>query len=164
MLKKALMDRGMKPCENLDPCLYCGNGVIVCCFVDDVLFFSKDKQKIRDLIKSLKQQFQLTEEAEGEDVFSFLGVEVTKNPTDGTITLKQTGLIKKVLAYCGMSDCNDKDSPANSVPLGSDVYGPLPEQEWEYASAVGMLMYLSSNSRPDIQYAVHQCARFTHSP
>ena len=25
-------------------------------------------------------------------------------------------------------------------------------------------MYLSSNSRPDIQYAVHQCARFTHFP
>ena len=29
---------------------------------------------------------------------------------------------------------------------------------------VGMLLYLSSNSRPDIQFAVHQCARFTHSP
>lgn len=27
-----------------------------------------------------------------------------------------------------------------------------------------MLMYLSSNSRPDIQFAVHQCARFTHAP
>jgi hypothetical protein len=27
-----------------------------------------------------------------------------------------------------------------------------------------MLMYLSSNSRPDIQFAVHQCARFTHMP
>jgi hypothetical protein len=25
-------------------------------------------------------------------------------------------------------------------------------------------MYLSSNSRPDIAFAVHQCARFTHSP
>jgi len=23
---------------------------------------------------------------------------------------------------------------------------------------------LASNSRPDIQYAVHQCARFTHNP
>ena len=27
-----------------------------------------------------------------------------------------------------------------------------------------MLLYLSSNSRPDIQFVVHQCARFTHSP
>ena len=29
---------------------------------------------------------------------------------------------------------------------------------------VGMLLYLSSNSRPDIQFAVHQCARFNHCP
>ena len=27
---------------------------------------------------------------------------------------------------------------------------------------VGMLMYLASNSHPEISFAVHQCARFTH--
>jgi hypothetical protein len=27
-----------------------------------------------------------------------------------------------------------------------------------------MMMYLASNSRPDIAFAVHQCARFTHAP
>ena len=27
-----------------------------------------------------------------------------------------------------------------------------------------MLQYLSNNSRPDIAYAVNQCARFTHHP
>ena len=25
-------------------------------------------------------------------------------------------------------------------------------------------MYLASNTRPDIQFAAHQCARFTHNP
>ena len=36
--------------------------------------------------------------------------------------------------------------------------------KFEYASIVRMLMYLSSNSHPDIQYAVHQCMCFTHFP
>jgi len=30
--------------------------------------------------------------------------------------------------------------------------------------ATGMLLYLSGHSRPDIAFAVGQCARFTHSP
>ena len=33
-----------------------------------------------------------------------------------------------------------------------------------YASIVGMLLNLASNTRPDIAFAVHQCARFTHNP
>ena len=44
-----------------------------------------------------------------------------------------------------------------------DTRSPMNET-WNYASIIGMLMYLSSNSRPDIQFAVHQCARFTHNP
>ena len=35
-------------------------------------------------------------------------------------------------------------------------------ERWSYASVVGMLLYLVSNSRPDIAFAVHQCAQFTH--
>ena len=35
-------------------------------------------------------------------------------------------------------------------------------ERWSYPSVVGMLMYLASNSRPDITSAVHQCARFSH--
>jgi hypothetical protein len=65
---------------------------------------------------------------------------------------------------CGMSDCNTKMTPCNQTPLGSDPDGAPITCKFDYASAVGMLIYLSSNSRPDIQYAVHQCARFTHFP
>ena len=31
-------------------------------------------------------------------------------------------------------------------------------------SIVGMLLYLAGSTRPDIAYAVHQCARFSHLP
>lgn len=37
-------------------------------------------------------------------------------------------------------------------------------EDWIYASVIGMIMYLASNSLPDIMFYVHQCSRFTHSP
>lgn len=37
-------------------------------------------------------------------------------------------------------------------------------ESWSYPSVVGMLLYLSTNTRSDICYAVSQVARFTHDP
>ena len=63
-----------------------------------------------------------------------------------------------------MSDCNACQTPASTTNLGLDADGKPYHEDWDYASVVGMLMYLANNSRPDIAFAVHQCARFTHSP
>jgi hypothetical protein len=35
---------------------------------------------------------------------------------------------------------------------------------WSYRSLIGMLLNRSNNTRPDIAFAVHQCARFSHAP
>ena len=65
----------------------------------------------------------------------------------------------------GLEEANGKSTPAaSSAPLGTDGSGKMMAESWNYASVIGMLMYLASNSRPDIQFAVHQCARFTHAP
>ena len=37
-------------------------------------------------------------------------------------------------------------------------------KKWSYPSIIGMLLYLSTNTRPDIIFAVSQEARFTHDP
>ena len=117
---------------------------------------------IQDKIDRLRKEgLKLTEEYEG-DVYSFLGVEVRTSGSQ--IELVQTGLIDKILHTCGMAECNTKATPANTTPLATDANGPRCEAEWDFAAVVGMLMYLSSNTRPDIQFAVHQCARFTHCP
>ena len=64
----------------------------------------------------------------------------------------------------GMENANAVRTPAIDIPVGTNANGPKFDEEWSYPSVVGMLLYLSSNSRLDIQFAVHQCARFTHSP
>ena len=60
-----------------------------------------------------------------------------------------------------MEGCTKIGTPTEIKSLGKDEYGDPPMMRWNYASVVGMLMYLASNSRPDIAFAVHQCARLS---
>jgi hypothetical protein len=38
------------------------------------------------------------------------------------------------------------------------------DAKWHYRSVIGKLNYLEKSTRPDIAYAVHQCARFSENP
>ena len=157
-LRNGLIKRGFTQCVN-EPCLFSKNGVIILVYVDDCLFFGKNGQILDETIEDLKQEFDLKHEG---DVGAFLGIDIVRNEDDGSFTLKQPYLIKKVLDTVGMSECSPARTPANTVPLGRSEDSPEPKCEWNYATVVGMLMYLASNSRPDIAFAVHQCARFAH--
>jgi len=160
-ISATLDNRGFKP-SNIDPCLFYGRGMVILVYVDDCLFFGPDMAEMDKVIAELRQaKLALTVE---EDVYPFLGVEIKTNNETSEITLTQTGLIDKVLKVTGLQDSNHKHTPASTVPLGTDANGTSMQESWNYASVVGMLMYLANNSRPDIQFAVHQCARFTHCP
>ena len=63
-----------------------------------------------------------------------------------------------------MLDSNKNTTPEATMPLVTDYDGPSFDEPWKYAYVVLMMMYLSSNSRPDIQFVVYQCSRFTHNP
>jgi hypothetical protein len=63
-----------------------------------------------------------------------------------------------------MEDCDFKPTPCKQTTLATDGDGPYHSECWEYASAVGMLMYIAGNAHPELAFAVHQCAHFTHSP
>ena len=163
-LEQALIKCGFKPSDT-DPCLYLKNGILVHTFIDDYLFFAKDTTKIDALIADLAKELKLTvKETKDDNVFVFLGVSMKANCQTGKLTLTQQGLISKILQVTGMQDCNTKGMPCGTNPLRTDANGQRPQAKWDYPSVVGMLMYLCSNTRPDIQYAVHQCARFSHNP
>ena len=143
------------------------NQMVCIVYVDDTILAGPDKAALNNEIKGLgvstdKQvhSFGLQDE---EEVGDFLGIRIEKIG-DSKFHLTQIGLINKVLETTNMTDCNLCPTPASVVPLRSDTTGEQFKESWNYATVIGMLMYLSGNSRPDIAFAVHQCARFTHAP
>ena len=62
------------------------------------------------------------------------------------------------------SSSNGAAKSVEKGALGADTDGPTCQETFNYASVIGMLIYLSNTTRPDISFAIHQCARFTHKP
>ena len=98
-------------------------------------------------------------------MYEFLGIDI-KTLDDGGFQFCQTGLIQKVLEATGMYHRNGLSTPAKvKAPFGTDANGSEANRDWtnSYDSVIGMMLYLESNTRPYISFAVHQCARFTHN-
>ena len=164
-LKKHLRRQGLHQ-SDYDPCLFIGSKVIAIVYVDDILFFARKDSDINDVIANLQaQDIQIRREGSAE---GFLGVAVEHYNEGGVqkVKLTQTGLTKRVVEALGL--CNNYSTkistPAEAAPLPKDADGDPPSGHFNYGSVVGMLLYLSGHSRPDIAFAVHQCARYTFRP
>lgn len=101
-----------------------------------------------------------------DDCAGFLGVKVETSIDKRRVVFLQEGLTKRVIAALGL------DGPNVWVAHMLAEYGALPKLEeanlalatFNYASMVGMMLYLAGHTRPDIAFAVHQCARYTFCP
>jgi len=95
----------------------------------------------------------------------FLGVKMTKT-SDGKIELTQTGLTDRIIEALDLDSklSTSKWTPAEHAPLTKDVEREPPQGSFSYSSVVGMLLYLSGHTRPDIVYAVNCCARYMFNP
>jgi hypothetical protein len=144
-----------------DQCVLLRKDMIIVLYVDDLGIGARVESTIDKLVQDLRDLgFALTKEGSFSE---FLGIQI-KNRPDGTIELTQTGLIDKCLAAAKMTDCSPNQIPASPNALGSDPDGPPMNDLWSYPSIVGMLMYLATNTRHDIQFAVSQVCRFTSNP
>ena len=126
-------------------------------YTDDCLFFAKEINEIDRVIHQLRVQgMSLNKE---EDLAGFLGINISKLAY-GDIEMTQTGLIDRIIGTLGLDDANPKHAPASVTPLPKDTDEKDPEEIFNYASVVGIMLYLQGNTRPDISFAVNQCARF----
>jgi hypothetical protein len=143
-----------------DPCLFIRHNCIILTYVDDCLLFSRTDAILDEVFTSLQKDFTLTLQG---SVGAYLGIDIRRTD-DGHLELIQPGLIQKIIAACGLQDQSAEHSTPATTILTSDLAGPPREHSWNYRSIIGMLNYLANSTRPDIAFAVHQCARFTTSP
>ncbi len=153
---------GMKQSQ-FDPCLFVGDHVIAICYVDDILFWSKDDKHIHDLAMKLREAGVDLEQE--DDAAGFLGVRIEKNK-NGLLEMTQEGLIDRIIETLGLDvgTVHGKWTPAEVAPLVRDDSGEKAHGDFSYSSVVGMLLYLSGHPRPDITYAVNCAARYMFCP
>ena len=144
-----------------DCCVLLRRDAIVVLYVDDAGIAAAEESTIDKIVSDIREKgFELTKEGSFSE---FLGIKITKLE-NGALELTQKGLIDKILEATGMTDCRPNWLPASSTALGPDPDGEPMNEDWSYPSIVGMLLYLSSNTRPDIQYAVSQVCRYSATP
>ncbi len=127
-------------------------------YVDDIIFWSKDTADINSSAMQLRELGVNLEQE--DDAAEFLGVTLERDPETGLLERKQTGLIKQVIEALGLDNglVKGKYTPSESKPLVKNLNGEAASGAFSYSSVVGMLLYLSGHTHPDITFAVNCCA------
>lgn len=129
-------------------------------YVDDAICLLPSPQSADAIINSLPQQgYILTDEGE---LLAYLGLLVS-HQRGTTITMTQPALIDRIINQMQLKDMRLHDTPADII-LTRDENGQKRKNDFHYCSVIGQLNYLAGPTHPDIQFAVHQCARFWEDP
>ncbi|KAE8679315.1 hypothetical protein F3Y22_tig00111402pilonHSYRG01195 [Hibiscus syriacus] len=135
-----------------------GDIMIVCLYVDDMVFTGNNPGMFNDFKKAMTKEFEMTDIGE---MSYFLGVEV-KQMQEG-IFISQKKYAEEILRKFRMEDYKPVATPAEpgvklSVNSTREQVNPT-----LFKSIVGSLRYLTF-TRPDITYAVGLVSRFMENP
>ena len=120
--------------------------------VDDGLIAATRKAEVKKLIADLESEFKIT----AKEASYFLRLEI-KVQQDGSIKICQEGY-KRILEHFRMADCCPSLTPvikeSRKVDTSVNHEHRNDREMFSYRSAVGAMLYLSTDTRPDIAYTV----------
>jgi hypothetical protein len=158
-----LLNAGFTKSEYDDCLFYYGNCLYIL-YTDDSIIIGPTEHDLEACIAAIQGQgLKITVQG---SVADFLGVEVTYD-SHGMIHLHQCHLVNSILRDL----CIEKDN--TSVKLTPSPTSKLLsrhsnstdfDNHFNYRSVIGKLNFLEKSMRPDVAYAVHQCAHFCQDP
>lgn len=136
-----------------DSCLYINNSYDSPCYliihVDDMLIASRNENLITMLSTKISQTFELKSLG---DVKQFIGISVQRTQ-NGTYAINQSDYIRKIAETFQL-----EHAKLSTYPMDVGYYKieseNFDDQDNHYRKIIGMLLYLSTNTRPDISAAV----------
>ena len=145
----------------VDDCVFYKGNCVMLIYVDDTILMGPDQKEIDTIVESMASAFKISDEGTLAD---YLGVKI-RTQEDGTMVMTQAHIIDSIIADLGIEGKKPRNTPALSTKiLTRDEHGDAFDRDWDYRRVIGKLNYLEKCTRPELAYAVHQCARFSSDP
>uniref|UniRef100_H3H946 Reverse transcriptase Ty1/copia-type domain-containing protein n=1 Tax=Phytophthora ramorum TaxID=164328 RepID=H3H946_PHYRM len=147
-----------------EPCLYYrfdGDTIMyVLVYVDDKLVATNNEQCKKDLFVDLDKAYGIKDQGQLNE---YLGIEVEQ--TAEHIVIRQSKYAREILEKLGYSEAHAVGNPmevnTRLVPTNDEEEV---NTEFPYREAIGMLMYLTTSTRPDLAFVLSQLSRFVAHP
>jgi hypothetical protein len=139
--------------------------IFVVTYVDDCLLIGPNSTTIRELKEQIAKAYAI--EDRGPVAF-FLGIQIVRDRKNRCLWIHQSQYIEEALEFFNL-----QDSKLNSIPLQPGVTGQAeltPRKLLDYSeiklyqSLIGTVMYLMTQTRPDIGFAVQWLSRQLQKP
>ncbi|CAI7877103.1 unnamed protein product, partial [Closterium sp. NIES-53] len=127
-------------------------------YVDDLVFATADTEALAHVNGELQKRYTCIDLGE---LTSYLGLRITRDSAQRTITLTQSHMVQQVLQHFGFTYSSPQSTP---LPTGHSLSAPPSDESVEpsgpYPELVGCLMYLMTCTRPDLAYPLSLLARY----
>ena len=131
-------------------------------YVDDFFFFALDDSQF-DKLQQKICEVNLTLDRK-QYFLGFLDVKLTVNKKAGSGELTLKELIDRIIETMRLEVFFPKNILAEYATLPKDEYGEDYNSDSNYASIVGILLYLLENLRPELTSSVSQCVVYNFHP
>ncbi|CAI7883187.1 unnamed protein product [Closterium sp. NIES-54] len=125
---------------------------------NDLVFATVDTEALAHGKSELQKRHTCTDLGE---LTSYLGLQITWDRAQRTITLTQSHMVQQVLQRFGSTYSSPQSTPP---PTGHSLSAPPSDESVEpsgpYPELVGCLMYLRTCTRPDLAYPLSLLARY----
>ena len=156
-----------------DPCVFIkgdDRGIVaVGVHVDDSIVSNGNQEVYEQLLVKLREKYTI--KVKDGAKHRFLGIDIMVNAEERSASMSQKGYAEAIVSQFGMEGARSRSTPwPEGLMLDKDGVPGAPEEPLgrqeaaRYRAAVASILFLYTQTRPDLGYAISQLTRWSSSP